>query len=288
MFVHINDVVLVGTVHADLDGFERLETVLGTLRPRVIAVESSRERAKLFDDRGKYDARSIFHAAHARFIHLLEQFLADPATFDRVKRRYRAVQVNWTMKQLAAIEAGVGLVSACYGFELMVARKYAMMHPGTEIAYIDLPEGRTDVDLIRRGKSAEMASRSTAGLRLLAENQPALEYGLLGFVTLLRRLQDRYYEEAGGVLRRRYEQEVANWDQLPTGDSYRRAVYHPKREPHMAAQIRALSQRAAAGEGRAVAIVGATHLTGLSRLLDRKEYSSILLSEVDVLKTLVA
>ncbi|HEY3381085.1 MAG TPA: hypothetical protein VGK32_04910 [Vicinamibacterales bacterium] len=284
MLVHVNELVLVGTVHADLDGFSRLATVLQALQPSIIAVETSAARAKLFEGQFDFDPDSIYRDAQERYVRTAEKYLADPAAFEAAKQRYAGLPVDWAVKHIAAMEAGAHLLNACYGFELKVAMKYAERHPRTEVCHIDLPE--ENIDPIRQAISPEAGRPPIQNLRFFAGNQPALDYGLRGFVALLRALQDGYYDESGGVLRERYEENVANWDRFPVNDHYRRAVYDPRREPYMTEQIKVLRHRKP--QDRCVAIVGATHLTGISRLLDGYRHSSISLFDVDVLCELAA
>jgi hypothetical protein len=273
---HVKNVLLVGTVHADLDGFGRLEAVLEASRPRTIAVEMNAQRGKFFEGCGSYDALSTYRDAQRTYERILQLLLSRPAVLEVGRARYAGASVApWTARQIAAVEAGMALLRACHGFEVKVAARYVEQHPGTELHYIDLPENEV-VDAV--GASTAFAGGLPAvQLNLFADNQALLDHGLLGFVTLLRDLQDVHYAEAGGELRRRYERAVAGWSSLPQHDHFRRAVYHPRREPYMAQQIRLL--RRANPSDRCVVIVGATHRYGISSLLGDCEHSSMLLSE---------
>jgi hypothetical protein len=280
----VKDVLLVGTVHADLDGFGRLETVLEVMRPRTIAVEMNAQRAKAYEGRFAYDALSSYREAQARYEKILQLLLSRSAVLEAGRARYSGVPIAWNERQIAAMEAGVLLLRACYGFEVKVARRYVDQHPGTALHYIDLPEKQVDEG--GRSRATGGGVTPVPALKFFAENQAALDLGLLGFVTLLRELQDRYYAEAGRVLRRRYERNVANWGNLPQHDYSSRAVYDPAREPYMAQQLRSI-QRANPGT-RCVAIVGATHRYGIARLLADCAPSSMLLSQAELLRARAA
>lgn len=268
--------VLVGTVHADLDGFRRLETVLAGVEPRVVAVETNARRAALYAGRFEYDALGIYREAHRRYLAILDDYVAHPSIADRARQRYAAFPAEWTPRQMAAMEAGAFVLASCYGFELKVAVRYVEAHPGTELRYIDLPE--EDVDAIQLSKAAD-AGPSMAALRFFARNQPTLEHGLPGCLALIHDLQDACYAQADGELRRRYEERVANWERLDPGDHYHRAVFDPRREPHMARQLRDIARED--GQASCLAVVGATHLVGLARLLDGCEHATLPLCDAD-------
>lgn len=256
-------VALLGTVHADLWGFERLEAALESIRPRVIALETNPQRAALYGGRFDYDGPALHASAQATYARLLEAFQSDPESFRSRRARYRMAGVEWNERQVAAIEAGAVLLAGCYGFELKVAAKYVERHPRTGLRLIDLPE--ENVDAIRRSRGGETWRPSPAVLRLFAAYRDALDRGLAGYVVAQAELQDAYYADAGGALRRIYEQNVAGWATLPADDFYRRAMFDPRREPYMAEQLRRLHRETAGGS--ILAIVGATHVEGLGRLL---------------------
>ncbi len=107
-----------------------------------------------------------------------------------------------------------------------------------------------------------------------------LDHGLAGYVAVLSELQQAYYTDAGTTLRRSYERNVAAWASLPPDDFYRRAMFDPRREPHMAEQLRCL--RTEMTGARIVAIVGATHQHGLAALLADCPHESMSLSEVQL------
>jgi hypothetical protein len=283
MLVYVNDIVLVGTVHADLDGFGRLETVLGNLQPSVIGVELSDARAKLLEGHYEYDVEGIFRRTVAAYLGLVERYHVDPDAFALAKQRYARPSVTWTVRDIAAMDSGAQLLAACCGFEAKVARAYAARHPGVTVRYIDLPE--QDIDL-RQQTTPAPGCPTLRNLRYFAANRAALAQGLTGVVALLRALQDAYYDEAGGIFRQRYEENVAHWALLDPADVIRRAIYDPRREPHMVEQIKGLRHDRC--RDRCVVIVGATHLPGLSRRLRGCRHSSLSLFEVDVLREMAA
>lgn len=284
MLVHVRDIALIGTVHADLDGFSRLGAALEVLKPRAVAVEISAARARLFPEQPGFDPLSVYREAHARYVRLAGEYLASPAVFEEAKQRLALPGAKWTVRQVAAMEAGTRLLRSCYGFELRAARDYVARHPGSELVYIDLPEDH--VERIQASQPAGGGAGPIRHLAFLAENRSALDQGLVGFLSLVRAMQDTYYDESSRFLRRRYEEEMAAWHHLP-GDAYlRRAVYDPAREPHMAEEIRRVRRRVPTG--RLVAVVGATHLVGLSQLLQDLPHSSASLLEIDVLRAMAA
>ncbi len=272
------ELLLLGTVHADLWGFARLEAVLEVVRPDVIAVETNEQRAALYEGRFDYDVAAIYRDAQAKYERLLEVFLSNRDLFRKRRRPFVAVGLDWSERRLAAIEAGAALLTACYGFELKVAAKYVERTPGTALRLIDLAE--ENVDAIRQSKGAHAAWPSPSVLRLYRDQQHMLDHGLAGYVAVLSELQQAYYTDAGTTLRRSYERNVAGWAALPPEDFYRRAMFDPRREPHMAGQLRGL--RAEMAGGRIVAIVGATHRYGLAALLADCPHESMSLSEVEL------
>jgi hypothetical protein len=284
VLVHVSGLVLVGTVHADLDGFDRISALLQAFQPDTIAIETSAARAALLGGRFGYDAIDIYRKAHVRYLAGLRRYSEDPAELATARRRLAAVPVDWSPRHIAALEAGARLLADFYGFELKVAHTFAERHPGTSIVYIDLPEEH--LDPMQRAVSPESLAPSASNLEFFARNLATLEFGLVGFAALLRDLQDAYYDEASGILRRRYEHQVENWHQIPASDEYRRAMFDPRREPHMAAAIRAV--RDAHPRQRCLVIAGATHLVGLSRRLARYRHTSLSLFEVDVLRRALA
>ncbi len=284
MLVYVNDLVLVGTLHADLDGFGRLETVLGNLQPSVIAVEMSDARARLLERRYDYDVEDIYRDAVRTYLTLAARYRDDRSAFEAANRRYARPLVNWTAQELAAMDAGAHLLLACTGFEVKVAQAYARRHPRVGVRYIDLPEDH--VDPVQLSASPEAGQPTLRNLRYFAANRAGLAHGIRGVVTLLRVLQDTYYDEAGGVFRARYEANVARWHLLDPADYIQRAIYDPRREPYMADRVKGLTHDR--GRDRCVVIVGATHLTGLSRLLRGWRHSSLSLFEADVLREMAA
>jgi hypothetical protein len=270
------DVLLVGTVHADLWGFGRLQTALELIEPGVVAVETNVQRAALYQGRFEYNALALYREAQAKYMRILDLFLSDADVFEKRRERYAEAGVEWNERQVAAMEAGAVLLCACYGFELKVAVRYVELAPGAELRLIDLPE--ENVDAIRQSKGVETGRPSPQNLAFFAAHREALDHGLAGFVTVVSALQDAYYADAAGTLRSAYERGVAGWASLPTDDYYRRAMFDPRREPYMADEIRAI-RREKSGD-RLVVVVGATHLAGLDGLLADCPHALLALSEV--------
>lgn len=271
-----DEVLLLGTVHADLWGFGRLEAALDLVEPAMIAVETNEQRARFYEGRFDYDAPALYAAAPSAYLGLLQRFVSDRRLFDEHRARYRAAGLEWTERQVAAMDVGGALLAACYGFELKVVMKYVERHPAAERHMIDLPE--ENADAIRLSRGVEDGRPSARNLAFFAAHRDELDRGLAGYLSLVTSLQDAYYADAGGALRAMYARNVAAWDRLPRHDHYRRAMFDPRREPYMADRIRALRRR---HPGRPfVAVLGATHCHGVADLLDDCPHSTLSLAEL--------
>ncbi|MBR9705778.1 hypothetical protein GOV14_01965 [Candidatus Pacearchaeota archaeon] len=109
---------LVGTVHTDLDGEDRLDTLLNKISPSIIALEFHKER-EFTRSTGKSP----------------EQEEEEKKEFDLIFNGF-GLEFNPRQRE-TFIEAG-NLTSGVMGYEFISSKNYVENNPGTRLEYVDL------------------------------------------------------------------------------------------------------------------------------------------------------
>src|SRR3989338_9731947 len=101
---------LVGTVHKDPDGPQRLEALLQRVKPEIIAIETSEQRINKPDSKkdGKWPE------------------------LEDVRRKFEL-----TPKQFDKFAALCEFYSQIHGYEIRVSQQYATQHSSVQLEYVD-------------------------------------------------------------------------------------------------------------------------------------------------------
>src|SRR3989344_4978837 len=256
-----NGLYIVGTVHFDLDGPNRLYTLLERLSPSVIALEfnKDRENSTLSDDVRQKQKRSMEEAVSG-------------------------LGLNSTQK-VTLLESG-RIISEAMTFELNSSRRYVEKNKKTRLEYIDLSvfaNGEKEfIDGYLESFKLEMkkiASDSDSS-KMVGEK---LDAGLDSYLNGIRENVQQIYEMAG-VLGEIFD-EVREPETLELikssmpNESFKaiEQMFNPERDNFMGDRIRDLYN----GKNRLVAVVGLGHLSRIKRRIDDLKPRIMTLAEYD-------
>ncbi|MEK6899919.1 MAG: hypothetical protein AABX05_02230, partial [Nanoarchaeota archaeon] len=162
---------LVGTHHLDLDGEERLTTLLDRLSPSVVALEFHKDRESLVSSKRSY-----------------EEMRKD------INERIDEAGLDLSPKQRATIVELDYLDDNVSGYELRVSKDYLQRHPFSRLEYIDLSILEVCQYFVEEKKSEFMnIARQPESIEALREN---LDQGVLVHLKSRRINIQQFYQDA--------------------------------------------------------------------------------------------
>ncbi|HIH12063.1 TPA: hypothetical protein HA241_07785 [Candidatus Woesearchaeota archaeon] len=252
----MTNLYLVGTVHTDPDGIERLDSLLNELAPKRIFVEISEDRAR--------------------------KIISNPLE-DQMKKHEEVIE-SWsqqgfvlTPEQRAKLLNLIRFKNGSHGFEVRSPSEYKKRNIFTDVYYVDI----ADEEIVKGVNEAldrsqeptpEVRQKVLRGLQSPIENHMAD----------LRRLVDFQYKEAHCLASyfdgmshdpEFFERELAELS--PQARESLRRVFDPKRNDHIADGIRKYH----INDEISIAVMGAAHLGMVGYLLSDLRPDYILLNE---------
>lgn len=254
------NITIIGTVHIDLDGQERLEKLLEQLKPDVVAVEISEKRVdKLRAFRKNYEEEAQEQIDFIRNLNLgfTEQHLA-------------------VLKEVSEQDAKIG------GFEYFAPEAYASKHPDTKIILIDTVFQDIEKEILLKVLEENLKRvMSVPSSRKKFLNQ--LELGA-NYLIDKRRKDVKNWYQASGLASLTYDMLLKqNHHSFSAQGKLNKRIYNPERDPVMEEHVRkAYSQNP---ESSIATVVGEAHLYPFSRRLKDLNPEIMTLAEWDSAKT---
>ena len=257
---------VVGTIHTDIDGKERLDHILGRISPGIIALEMHKDRES---NKPKRKSFAAYCAETDKAIATTGLRLTDQQKKTLMEGSYRATQ--------------------SYGYELACSRSYVKKHPSTSLEYIDL-------SVYENGKAkfeADFEKSCKETLELIADDPEIasiflklFDNGTAAFIERSRKDIQAIYENApslslsGVDLRDPKIIEELRSEMSPEMLAIFDQSWNPRRDDAMAGHITKLYR----GKNKIVSVVGLAHLDGLqSRLADLKPTVLTLAEDASIL-----
>jgi len=254
---------LVGTVHIDLDGRERLDTLLEKLSPSDVALEFHKDR----------EGMQLLGKSSEEVQKELNELIDESGL--ELNPRQRAT----------LLESGPR-ISNVMGYEFKSSRDYTQRNPASRLEYIDLSVFTNGKEEFAKGYLEAMKEmfNQLAGEPELS--QPLLKRLDCGIDTYLEHLREEIqlaYQnvEAIGELFEMMKDpeafEMMKEIMPPQAVQALEQTYNPKRDEAMGTKIRGLYD----GNSRLVAVVGLGHLAGLKTILEDLEPRVMTLAEYE-------
>ncbi len=254
------NITIIGTVHVDLDGQERLENLLEQLKPDVVAVEISEKRVdKLRAFRKNYKKEAQEQIDFIRNLNLgfTEQHLA-------------------VLKEVSEQDAKIG------GFEYFAPEAYASKHLDTKIILIDTVIQDIEKEMLLKVLEETLKEvMSVPSSRKKFLNQ--LELGT-DHVLEQRRKKTKKWYQASGLASLIYDMMLKQHHySFSAQGKFKKIIYNPERDPVMEGHVRqAYSQNP---ESNIAIVVGGVHLYPFSRRLKDLNPEIMTLAEWNSAKT---
>ena len=254
---------LVGTVHIDLDGKERLDTLLDRLSPSVVALEFHKDRE---------DMQSLRKSPEEEQRQINE--MIDDSGLD-LNPRQRAT----------LIESG-HRINDVMGYEFKSSRDYAQRNPASRLEYIDISLFANGKEEFAKGYVEAMKGAFKQIVKVPELAKPLLERLDCGIETYLGHLRgdvQQIYQNAEAMaelfemIRDPEAFEMMKGVMPPQAVQALEQVYNPQRDEAMAGRVRGLYS----GNGKLVAVVGLGHIAGLKTKLEDLEPRVMTLAEYD-------
>lgn len=254
IFMTNKNLYLIGTVHIDLKGPQRLEGLLKLIGPDTVALEFHKDREHLIEKRKKVNPE-----------------VEDRETDDVL----REVGLPLTPKQRKTMFEGGREITSVMGYEFTVCRDYTRANPKSKLKYIDISIFENGVKEFKEGYIAAMKGMLAAiaqepklrepFLKTLSKGKKAfLQQSMEGVETLYKNAE--IMGELVGFLRDPETFEAMK-EQIPQNAIQAlEQIYNPRRDAAMANRINKLYN---GGSRRLVAVTGIIHIPGLkSRTLE--------------------
>jgi pheromone shutdown protein TraB len=258
-----NNLYLVGTVHIDLDGKTRLDTLLDRLSPSIIALEFHKERESSYLFRkSPEEERRIINAC-----------------LDKTGLNLTSLQRN------TLIESGE-IISKAMGYEFTSSKDYLVRKPSSKLEYIDLSlfEGNSEkfAENFHETLISELKHqmKNPEALQILLGS---LDKGIASYMTGVREGVKQTYdninemEEVCKLMGDPESIKILREVLPPSSVEHLIKIYNPQRDKVMGEKIRKLYSPT----DKLVAIVGLAHLTPLKATLKDLNPKVITLAEYD-------
>ncbi len=240
-----SELILVGTVHYDLQGSQKLEYILEKASPSILALEFDKKREKMLAS---------------------APMMSPEEEGKTLVNMFAEAGLPLNPRQSAAIVECARVMATANCFELRTSRDYVSKKPGSRIEYIDItlyePE---QVQEFSNGYIAMMK----ASLKEIAKNpelvKPMLEQldkGADAYLDTIASSFSLIYENAEAMAELyRMMSDPTQVEELktimpPEAIQTIQKIYNPARDAAMAGRIRELYT----GEGTLVAVMGLAHL----------------------------
>lgn len=245
---------LIGTVHIDIDGSERLGGLLTQISPDMIALEFHKDREALVQERKNIDSKE-------------EERQTDEILTE--------VGLSLTSEQRRVILDGGRDMNSVIGYELNVSKAYTDANPKSKLEYIDISVFENGVQEFKDGCIGGM-KRMFAIIAQEPEMRESflemLSKGKDGFLQQIRDNVEMIYknarmvEELAEFLRDPENVEIMREQMSPKEFEVMNQTYNPDRDEAMAGRVRELYD---GRNQRVAAVTGLLHVHGLkSRILD--------------------
>jgi pheromone shutdown protein TraB len=260
-----SNLYVVGTVHTDLDGRERLGTLFDKLSPSIVALEFHKERENI-----RLQRKSIEEMEKE-----MERALDDS-------------KLDLSSEQRAVLMESGNLMNKTMGYEFKASKDYTENNPNSRLEYIDSSIFKNGPEKFLEGYNEMMVKT----FQQIAENSmikemllESLDRGLHNYVEDLRTGTQQTYQsveemaEFIEMLRSPEALEEARRTMPPQAVQALEQMINPERDKAMGTKVRELYD----GTGKVVAVVGMAHLHGLEseirdlnpRIITLAEYNSI-------------
>ncbi|MBI5065623.1 hypothetical protein HZA97_05285 [Candidatus Woesearchaeota archaeon] len=256
------NLTIIGTVHLDLDGQERLENLLERVRPSIVAVEISEKRVNRF----RKSKRNYKKEAQEQM-----DFI-------------RSLNLGFTEQHLAVLKELTEQDLKIQGFEYFAPEVYASKNPDVKIVCIDtLIQDVEKEELFKIIEQNFEKVMSVPKLRKKLLNQ--LELGTNYGIEKRRKDTTKWYQ-ASGIASLSYDVLLKqNHHSFTAQERLNKLIYNPERDNDMEERIRQLHSQNP--EGNIAAVVGEAHLYPLGRRLKDLDPTIMTLAEWDSTKTQV-
>ncbi len=254
---------MVGTLHFDLDGKKRLDTLLYRLSPSIVALEFHKDREDM------QSLRKSPEEEQREINEMIDEFGLD------LNPRQRAT----------LIKSG-HIINDVMGYEFKSSRDYTERNPASRLAYIDISVFANGKEEFTKGYVEVMKS----AFKQIVEVPELAQL-------LLERLNggiDAYLEHLRGYIQQIYQNAEAMaelYEMMTDPEAFKmmkevmppqavqalEQIYNPRRDEAMAGRIKELYN----GDSKLVAIVGLAHLAGLKTELEDLKPRVMTLAEFD-------
>ena len=255
---------LIGTVHHDLDGKERLDTLLNRLSPSIVALEFHKDRESFCDVSNilEYEKKS-------------EMIINESG-------------LNFNTEQKKTLFESGRRINNVVGYEYLSSKNYVDNNPDVMLEYIDISIYANGKEQFEKGY-IEAASSNIKNLKnqpeLLKTILDRLDSGIDNYIRCLREDVKQNYQNAETiseiykVMCNPLTLKMAK-DSMPAEAILAlEQIYNPVRDVQMAQRVRELYD----GVNRLVVIVGLGHLEGLKNRLARLKPHVLTLAEYDAI-----
>lgn len=257
-----NNLYLVGTVHVDVDGSERLNYILNKLAPSIVALEFHKEREK--PETARQSPEEVKRVVNAALDDL-------------------AINLN-PVQRATVIEAQQRIRETC-GFEFKSSKAYVAKNKKSRLEYIDIsifPNGTDEFDQFRYDSMSVSFKKIFQTPEFAKPILASLDGGIDAFLRFYRSNISQIYQNSE-IVARFIEMFVAeNLEQVkdmmpPQIARAFQQIYYPERDKAMAHRIRELYDC----KNELVAVVGLAHLPGLKKNVEDLKPRVMTLAEYD-------
>ena len=253
---------IVGTIHVDLDGRERLDTLLDGLSPGIIALEMSKDRDNL------------------------DRYRKSPEEEEKeINSMIDKSGLNLNPKQRATLIESEHRINSIIGYELKSPKNYINRNKDSRLEYIDISVFTNGREEFGKGcvEVVEDMLKQLAGepelAKLLLER---LDKGIDAYVEYLREDVQQAYQNAEAIAES-FERiiddskifEEMTEDLPPRAVQTLKQIYNPARDEAMSKRVRELYN----GKDKLVTIVGLGHLYKLKQKVEDLEPVVMTLAE---------